>query len=149
MCWGDWYEKTYVLARIRGSNSPWYLTCFDPSYYTISFVWVLPSKVFNEVISTKLYASSWLFSHKGFYTWWLQAYFLLEFNVSFTHDPKALCTPYFSHRVFEEMIYWKTTCRWYWSRGSVTKYCVQSDQPLSDSFLPRDTPLGRHCIHCI
>jgi hypothetical protein len=31
----------------------------------------------------------------------------------------------------------------------VTKYCVQSDQSLSDSFLPRDTRLGRQCIHCI
>jgi hypothetical protein len=31
--------------------------------------------------------------------------FLLEFNMSFTHDPKVLCTPYFSHRVFEEIIY--------------------------------------------
>jgi hypothetical protein len=37
--------------------------------------------------------------------------------VSFTHDPKALCTPYFSHRVFEEMKHWTTACRWsngYW-----------------------------------
>jgi hypothetical protein len=31
--------------------------------------------------------------------------------VSFTHDPKALCTPYFSHRVFEEMKHWTTACR--------------------------------------
>jgi hypothetical protein len=31
--------------------------------------------------------------------------------MSFTHDPKALYTPYFSHRVFEEIIYWKTACR--------------------------------------
>jgi hypothetical protein len=61
------------------------------------------SNVFNEVISTKLYASSWFFSHRDFYTWWLQAYFLLEFYMSFTHNPKALYTPYFSHRVFEEI----------------------------------------------
>ena len=106
------------------------------SLYEFYLVKVFSSKVFNEVISTKLYASSWFFSHRGFYTWWLKAYFPLEFNVSFTHDPKALCTPYFSHRVFR---------RWYierhieddqmdldWSRGSVTNICIIYDQLLTD-----------------
>jgi hypothetical protein len=30
---------------------------------------------------------------------------LFGVQVRFSHDPKALCTPYFSHRVFEEIIY--------------------------------------------
>jgi hypothetical protein len=32
----------------------------------------------------------------------LHAYFLLEISVSFTHNPKAWCTPYFPRSVFEE-----------------------------------------------
>jgi hypothetical protein len=30
------------------------------------------------------------FLHRVFYTWWLQAYFLLDFNMSFTHNPKDI-----------------------------------------------------------
>ena len=82
------------------------------SLYEFCLVKVFSSKSFNEVISTKLYASSLIFPYRGFYEWWLQAYSILEFNMSFTHNPKALCTPYFSHRVFEEIIYLKTVDRW-------------------------------------
>ena len=48
------------------------------SLYEFCLIEVFSSKVFNEVISTKLYASSLTFPHRGFYTWWLQAYFLLK-----------------------------------------------------------------------
>jgi hypothetical protein len=62
------------------------------------------SKVFNEVISTKLYASSLVFPMGFFRNDDFKHIFLLEVSVSSTHDPKALCTPYFCHRVFEEII---------------------------------------------
>ena len=79
----------------QGRNSPWYLTCFVHhitlfSLYEFCLVMVFSSKVFNEIISIKLYASSLTFPHRGFYVWWLQAYFLLEFNMSFTHNPKDI-----------------------------------------------------------
>jgi hypothetical protein len=82
------------------------------SLYEFCLIKVFSFKVFNEVISTKLYAPSWFFSHRGFYTWWLQAYFLLEFYMSFTHNPKALYTPYFSHRVFKEIWLEISAHRW-------------------------------------
>jgi hypothetical protein len=37
------------------------------SLYEFCLVKVFSSKVFNEVISTKLYASSLTFPHRGFY----------------------------------------------------------------------------------
>jgi hypothetical protein len=78
---------------------------------------------------------------------------LLEFNMSFTHDPKALCTPYFSHRVFKEIIYWKTTCRWSNGlgliKGECYNICVQSP-PWGATVSPQGThPLGRHLFACI
>jgi hypothetical protein len=35
-------RRLKCLQGSGGSNSPWYLTCFVPSYYTLFFVWVLP-----------------------------------------------------------------------------------------------------------
>ena len=60
------------------------------SLYEFCLVKVFSSKVFNEVISTKLYASSLTFPHRGFYEWWLQAYFLLEFVWDYSHYPKDI-----------------------------------------------------------
>ena len=64
---------------------------------------VFSSKVFNEVISTKLYASSLIFptgvfihnDYKHIFFWRLCEIILII--------QKILCTPYFSHRVFEEI----------------------------------------------
>jgi hypothetical protein len=135
-----------VLARIRGSNSPWYLTCFGPSYYTLFFAWVLPFKVFsfkvfNEVISTKLYASSLIFPTGVFKNDDYKHIFLLEFNMSFTHNPKDIVYSLFFPTGFLR--------RWYigrqladdlvdldWSRGSVRKYCHVIN-PLPWQFSPK------------
>jgi hypothetical protein len=59
--------------------------------------------------------------------------------VSFTHDPKALCTPYFSHRVFEEIIYWKTKMiKWNWiDQGGVLQYFVINPLQRARLFLPK------------
>jgi hypothetical protein len=81
------------------------------SLYEFCLVEVFSYKVFNKVISTKLYASSLIFPIGVFRNDDYKHIFLLEFNVSFTRDPKALCTPYFFRRVFEEKISWKTTDR--------------------------------------
>jgi hypothetical protein len=66
MCWGDWYEKTQVFAKsggviLRDIRPVLYhhITLF--SLYEFCLVKVFSSKVFNEVISTKLYASSLIF----------------------------------------------------------------------------------------
>jgi hypothetical protein len=75
------------------------------SLYEFCLVKVFSSKVFNEVISTKLYASSLIFStgvfmhddYKHIFFWSLSEIILII--------QKTLCTPYFSHRVFEEVIY--------------------------------------------
>ena len=62
---------------------------------------------------------------------------------------KTLCTPYFSHRVFEEIIYWKTACRWSNElgliKGECYNMCVQSP-PWGATVFPKehtswDTPL--------
>jgi hypothetical protein len=75
--------------------------------------------------------SMWLsFPRRGFYEWWLQAYFLLEINVSFTHDLKALCTPYFFHRVFEKIISWKTADRWSNRLGLIKGECYNILWPI-------------------
>ena len=81
------------------------------SLYEFYLVKVFSSKVFNEVISTKLYASSLIFptgvfmhdDYKHIFFWSSCEIILII--------QKTLCTPYFSHRVFKEIIYWKTTCR--------------------------------------
>jgi hypothetical protein len=65
------------------------------SLYEFCLVKVFSYKVFNEVISTKLYVSSLIFSTGVFRNDDYKHIFLLEFNVSFTYDLKALCTPYF------------------------------------------------------
>jgi hypothetical protein len=62
---------------------------------------VFLSKVFNEVISTKLYISSFIFSPwGGFRNNDYMHIFLLEISVSFIHDSKAVCTPYFFSQGF-------------------------------------------------
>ena len=60
------------------------------SLYEFCLVKVFSSKVFNEVISTKLYASSLTFPHRGFYAWWLQAYFPFGVQVRLSHYPKDI-----------------------------------------------------------
>jgi hypothetical protein len=128
------------------------------SLYEFCLVKVFSSKIFNEVISTKLYASSLIFPYRGFYEWWLQAYSILEFNMSFTHNPKALCTPYFSHRVFEEIISWETACRWSNGLGLIKGECykityykvicdIVTNPRGSTNTSPRDTPLGDDPCH--
>jgi hypothetical protein len=70
--------------------------------------------------------------------------------VSFTHDPKALCTPYFSHRVFEEIIYWKTKMiKWNWiDQGGVLQYFVTNPLQRARRFLPKGhIPWG--CTLCL
>jgi hypothetical protein len=72
---------------------------------------VFSFKVFNEVISTKLYASSLIFptgvfihdDYKHIFFWRLCEMILII--------QKTLCTPYFSHRVFEEIKNLMTDCR--------------------------------------
>ena len=81
------------------------------SLYEFCLVKVFSSKVFNEVISTKLYASSLIFptgvfihdDYKHIFFWSSCEIILII--------QKTLCTPYFSHRVFEEIKYWMTACR--------------------------------------
>ena len=75
------------------------------SLYEFCLVKVFSSKVFNEVISTKLYASSLIFPTGVFKNddyrhvfFWRSVWVLLMIQ-------KILCTPYFSHRVFEEIIH--------------------------------------------
>jgi hypothetical protein len=60
------------------------------SLYEFCLAEAFSSKVFNELISTKLYASLLIFPHMGFYAWWLQAYFLLEFEWDYSHYPKDI-----------------------------------------------------------
>jgi hypothetical protein len=79
--------------------------------YEFCLVKVFSSKVFNEVISTKLYASSLIFptgvfmydDYKHIFFWKLSEIILII--------QRILYTPYFFHRVFEEIKYWMTTCR--------------------------------------
>jgi hypothetical protein len=82
------------------------------SLYEFYLIEVFSSKVFNEVISTKLYASSLIFHHGVFMHDDYKHIFLLEFKWDSLIIQKILYTPYFSHRVFEEIIYWKSICRW-------------------------------------
>ena len=111
MCWGDWYEKTQVFARsggviLRDIRPVLYhhITLF--SLYEFCLAKVFSFKVFNEVISTKLYASSLFFptgvfihdDYKHIFFWRLCEIILII--------QKTLCTPYFSHRVFEETRIW-------------------------------------------
>jgi hypothetical protein len=72
---------------------------------------VFSFKVFNEVISTKLYASSLIFptgvfihdDYKHIFFWRLCEIILII--------QKTLGTPYFSYRVFEEIKNLMTDCR--------------------------------------
>jgi hypothetical protein len=72
---------------------------------------VFSFKVFNEVILTKLYASSLIFptgvfihdDYKHIFFWKLCEIILII--------QRILYTPYFSHRVFEEIKNLMTNCR--------------------------------------
>ena len=95
------------------------------SLYEFCLIEVFSSKVFNEVISTKLYASSLIFPTGVFKNddyrhifFWRSVWVLLMIQ-------KTLCTPYFSHRVFEEMIYWKINCRWSNGLGLIKGECYK------------------------
>jgi hypothetical protein len=116
------------------------------SLYEFCLIEVFSSKVFNEVISTKLYASSLIFPHRGFmhddykhiFFWILSGIILII--------QKILCTPYFSHRVFEEMVHWKTTCRWSNGFGLIKGKCYEictCDQTHPMGYCPRVAPLGK------
>jgi hypothetical protein len=101
---------------------------------------VFSSKVFNEVISTKLYASSLTFPHWGFYEWWLHAYFWGLWVLLIVQ--KTLCTPYFSHRVFEEIISWKTADRWSNGLELIKGECYNILWPIQGA--RRTYPQGTH-----
>jgi hypothetical protein len=60
------------------------------SLYEFCLIEVFSSKVFNEVISTKLYASSLIFPQGGFYEWWLQAYFSFGVQCEFYSWSKSI-----------------------------------------------------------
>jgi hypothetical protein len=71
---------------------------------------------------------------------------------------KILCTPYFSHRVFEEIIYLKTTCRWSNELGLIKGECykltcykvtchIVTNPRGSTNTSPRDAPLGEDPCH--
>ena len=118
------------------------------SLYEFCLIEVFSSKVFNEVISTKLYASSLTFPHRGFYEWWLQAYFLLEFVWDYSHYPKDIVYSLFFPQGFWgdqeiddrlQMIKWIRIDQ----GGSVTKHFVHVINSLTRQLFPRDTSLGR------
>jgi hypothetical protein len=144
-----WLQKSGgVILRDIWPVLNHHITLF--SLYEFYLVKVFSSKVFNEVISTKLYASSLIFPTGFFYEWWLQAYFLLEFVWDYSHYPKALCTPYFSHRVFEEIRSWKNSwqiIKWSWiDQGGVLQNITYVINPrgatvFSKVHTLRDTPL--------
>jgi hypothetical protein len=100
------------------------------SFYEFCLIEVFSSKVFNEIISTKLYASSLTFPHRGFYAWWLQVYFLLEFKVRFTQNPKYIVYSLYSHKVFEEIVYWKAADRWSNGLGLIKGECYKTLWPI-------------------
>jgi hypothetical protein len=128
------------------------------SLYEFCLIEVFSSKVFNEVISTKLYASSLTFPHRGFYEWWLQAYFLLEVSVSSTHDPKDIVYSLFfpqgfwGDNILEDS--WQMI-KWTWiDQGGVLQnnilqsYMWYGDQSKGlDEHIPRDTPLDDDPCH--
>jgi hypothetical protein len=143
------------------------LTCFVHHitlFFCMSFclVKVFSSKVFNEVISTKLYASSLIFPHGVFMHDDYKHIFLLEFKWDSLIIQKILYTPYFSHRVFEEIIYWKTICRWSNGLGLIKGECCKTcyfimTNPRGSTASPQGThPLGIYpfmlyiylCDHC-
>jgi hypothetical protein len=109
------------------------------SLYEFCLFKVFSSKVFNEVISTKLYASSLIFPHGGFYEWWLQAYFLLEFEWDYSHYPKGIMYSIFfpqgfwGDKILEEQLT-DHQMKLDWSRGSVTKYYICDQSKGCDSF---------------
>ena len=116
------------------------------SLYEFCLIEVFSSKVFNEVISTKLYASSLTFPHRGFYEWWLQAYFLLEFVWDYSHYPKDIVYSLFfpqgfwGDKILEEHLT-DHQMKLDWSRGSVTKYYICDQSKGCDSF-----PQGTHLL---
>jgi hypothetical protein len=60
------------------------------SLYEFCLAEAFSSKVFNEIISTKLYVSSLTFPHRCFYAWWLQAYFSFVVQVRLSHYSKDI-----------------------------------------------------------
>jgi hypothetical protein len=64
---------------------------------------VFSFKVFNEVISTKLYASSLIFPTGVLYMMITSIFFFWKLSEIILIIQKILCTPYFSHGVFKEI----------------------------------------------
>jgi hypothetical protein len=122
------------------------------SLYEFCLVEVFSSKVFNEVISTKLYASSLIFPTGVFKNddyrhifFWRSVWVLLM-------TQKTLCTPYFSHRGFEEIISWKTADRWSNGLGLIKGECYNILWPIQGARRthPQGThPLGMTPVICI
>jgi hypothetical protein len=124
------------------------------SLYEFCLAKVFSFKVFNEVISTKLYASSlifptWVFIHddyKHIFFWKLSEIILII--------QRILYTPYFSHRVFEEIKNLMTDCKWSNGLGLIKGECYKIFCTCDlihpcDSYFPRDTPLGNSCIYTL
>jgi hypothetical protein len=121
------------------------------SLYEFYLVKIFSYKVFNEVISTKLYASSLTFPY-GFLCMMITKHnFLLEFKWDFLIIQKILCTTYFFHRIFEEIIYWKTAYRWLNGLGLIkgerykTCYNVVTNPRGLGSMT---SPQGTHHLRC-
>jgi hypothetical protein len=96
------------------------------SLYEFCLIEVFSSKVFNEVISIKLYASSLIFPHGVFMHDDYKHICLLEFKWDSLTIQKVFCTPYFSHRGFKEIIFWRTNCRWSNGLGLIKGECYKT-----------------------
>jgi hypothetical protein len=106
------------------------------SLHEFCLVKVFSSKNFNEVISTKLYASSLIFPTGVFMHDDYKHIFLLEVSVSSTHDPKDIVYSLFFPQGFwgDDILKDKLQMiKWTWidQRGVLQNMLPWCDQPLS------------------
>jgi hypothetical protein len=120
------------------------------SLYEFCLVKVFSSKVFNEVISTKLYASSLTFPYRGFYAWWLQAYFSFRVQYEFYSWSKSIVYSLFfpqgcwGDNILEDNL---QMIKWTWiDQGRVLQYVCSIPSIGCDSFSPSDTPFGEALV---
>ena len=108
-------------------------------------------KVFNEVISTKLYASSLTFPHRGFYAWWLQAYFPFGVQVRLSHYPKDIVySLFFSQGFWGDNILEDNLqmIKWTWiDQGGVLQNIVFVINPRGATDNSQGTPLENAPLH--
>ena len=84
MCWVHWYEK---FSSFMGESLVSLISnLLKTSYYTLFFVWVFfplgfSYKVFNEVISTKDYVLSSIFSIEVFGGWYWNIRYIVLFSL--------------------------------------------------------------------